>query len=247
MSVRLEPGATLEGLDLSEADWTDADLTDAVLKDCTVRDAQLSGVILQGARLTGCRLVRCRLAHADLRETVLEGCGFADDEGHAGVQFAFSQLDEARFSKCDLSFAKLDRSSAYAIAMSDCNLRGAVFEKVDFARGFGPKVVRWAAAFTGCNLELADLAEGRLPGCDLSKSSFREADLRGADLEGADLTDCDLFQALTEGAKLAGADLRRAEVSGLDVTRLGSMAGLKITPDQQYRLLEAIGVDVQPD
>ena len=43
------------------------------------------------------------------------------------------------------------------------------------------------------------------------------------------------------------ADLRRAEVSGRDLRRLASYQDLKITADQQYRLLEAMGVDVQPD
>ena len=81
----------------------------------------------------------------------------------------------------------------------------------------------------------------------MARSRFRETDLSGADLEGADLTGADLFQAIVDGARMAGADLRRAEVSGLDLRRLASYQDLKITADQQYRLLEAMGVDVQPD
>jgi len=210
-------------------------------------DAQLSSVILQNARFVRCRFVRCRFAHADLREAVFDHCDFADPDSHSGPQFAFSRLDETRFIACDLSFADVDRTSLYGVAFEACNLRGARFHRAEFSRAFGGKVVRTAAAFTGCNLELADLADAALPGCDLSRSSMREADLTGADLEGSDLTGCDLFQALTAGARLAGADLREGELSGLDLTALGSVSGMKVTTGQQYQLLTAMGVDVHPD
>ncbi len=210
-------------------------------------DAQLSSVILQNARFTGCRFVRCRFAHADLREAVFDHCDFADPDSHSGPQFAFSRLDEARFLACDLSFADIDRTSLYGAVFEACNLRGARFHRADFTRAFGGKVVRTAGAFIGCNLELADLADAALPGCDLSRSSLREADLTAADLEGCDLTSCDLFQALTTGTKLAGADLREGELSGLDLTALGSVWGMKVTAAQQYQLLSAMGVDVHPD
>ena len=50
---------------------------------------------------------------------------------------------------------------------------------------------------------------------------------------------------VVDGAKLAGADLRGAEVSGLDLRRLASYRDLKIAADQQFRLLDAMGLDVQ--
>ena len=62
-----------------------------------------------------------------------------------------------------------------------------------------------------------------------------------------DLRDTDLFGAITSGAKLAGADLRGGELSGLDLTALASRDGLKITADQQYALLSALGIDVTAD
>ena len=67
----------------------------------------------------------------------------------------------------------------------------------------------------------------------------------GADLTDADLTDCDLFQAILDGAKLSGADLTGAEVSGLCLTTLADFAGLRISDDQMFRLLDAIGVSVR--
>ena len=163
------------------------------------------------------------------------------------MQIAFSQADQATFEACDLSFADIDRTSLWSVAFKASNLRGARFHRADFARGFGGKVVRTAAVFTSCNLELADLSDAGLATCDLSGSSLREADLTGANLEGADLTNCDLFQALTAGAKLADADLRGAHVSGLDLAGLASHAGMKISLSQQQALLTAFGLDVYAD
>jgi uncharacterized protein YjbI with pentapeptide repeats len=131
--------------------------------------------------------------------------------------------------------------------MDACNLLGAAFPRSGFSRAFGRNVVRAAATLTDCNFDLADLAAIRLPGCDISRSRFREADLSRADLEGAQMQGADLFGAIVDEARLAGADLRGAEVSGLDIRRLATYQDLKITPDQQYRLLDALGIDVQSD
>ncbi len=156
-------------------------------------------------------------------------------------------MDGVRFARSDLSFSRFDRLSLHGAVFETGNLRGASFVKADFGKAFGRTVVRWTGGFSGSNLELADLAELRLPGGDFSKCSLREADLRDADLEGADLRGADLFQALTTGLKLARADLRGAELSGLDLTKLGSLDAMKVSADQQYVLLSAMGVDVLPD
>lgn len=245
--VELKAGGVYAGLDLSNHEFAELDLSDAVFTECLLNDVQLSAVMLQAARFVECRFVRCRFAHADLRDTKFERCNFGDPDSHSGVEIAFSRLDEAVFETCDLSFADIDRTSLYAVQFLTCNLRGARFHRADFARAFGGKVVRSAATFRSCNLELADLSQAGLPGCDLSGSSLREADLTEAELDGADLTNCDLFQALTAGAKLANADLRGAEVSGLNPADLGSYDGMKITLSQQQLLLSAMGLDVFPD
>ena len=48
-----------------------------------------------------------------------------------------------------------------------------------------------------------------------------------------------------DGAKLAGADLGGAEVSGLNLTTLADFAGLKVSDDQMFALLDAMGVTVR--
>ena len=84
-----------------------------------------------------------------------------------------------------------------------------------------------------------------MPTCGLAGSRLREADLSGADLTDADPANCDLFQAILDGAKLSGADLTGAEISGLNLTRLADFAGLTISDDQTFRLLDAMGVMVR--
>jgi len=94
-------------------------------------------------------------------------------------------------------------------------------------------------------MDLADLAETKLPTCSLAGSRLREADLSSADLTDADLTNCDLFQASLHGATLTGADLTGAEVSGLNLLTLADFKGVRVTDEQVFRLLVAMGVDVR--
>ena len=245
--TELEAGGAYEALDLSGYELSERDLSDARFTRCTLSDAQVSALLAPGARFIECRFVRCRFAHADFREANFSRCSFADSESHSGAQFAFSQLDQARFEACDLSFAEITRSSLWAVRFQESNLRGARFHRADFTRAFSGKTLHTAATFAGCNLELTDFSDAALRTCELAGSSLREADLQGADLEAADLTNCDLFQALTAGAKMAGADLRGAEVSGLDLTALASAGGMKVTLSQATALLSAMGLDVHAD
>lgn len=242
--MKLEPACIIDDTDLSDHVFSDADLAGAKLTACVMRDVQFSGTCLQDARFDGCRFVRCRFANVDLRDAVFENCSFGDDSGHIGTQFAFSRIEQARFDRCDLSFAKFDRSSLFGIEFTACNLRGAVFHKADFFCAFSRKLVKSALKMRSCNLEFADLNDARMPGGDLTGSNFREAILFDADLEDADLRGCDLVQALISGAKLARADLRGADVSGLNLKELATIEGMIVSADQQYPLLSAMGLDV---
>ncbi|MDH4745181.1 pentapeptide repeat-containing protein [Sphingomonas sp. CBMAI 2297] len=245
--MAIEAGGVAHGEDLSAGEFGDADLAGARFENCVLRVVQLTGTCLQDARFRDCRIIRCRFANADLRDARFENCSFADDAGHAGVQFAFSQLDQVAFERCDLSFARIERSSLHAGALRGCNLRGAVFHKVDFGHALGRRLVKWAGVIADCNLELADLSELRMPDCTLTGSRLREALLFDAELEGADLRGCDFTNAQLAGAKLARADLRGGELAGMVLRELGSVEGMMVSADQQFALLTALGLDVHPD
>lgn len=245
--MKLETGGLVRGEDLSGADFSDADLAGIRFERCVLRDAHLIGTCLQDARFRDCRIVRCRFANVDLRDAMFENCAFGDDAGHVGAQFVFSQLDQVMFDRCDLSFAGIERSTLYGAEFRNSNLRGAAFHKADFSRALGRRLVKWAGVIAGCNLELADLTELRMPGCDLRDSILREAVLFDADLEGANLTNCDLTRAQMAGAKLARADLRGSDVAGMNLRELGSIDWMMVSADQQYPLLFALGIDVRAD
>ena len=194
-----------------------------------------------------CSFIGCRFAHADFRGATFEECIFTDKAASAGSTFAFAELREARLIRCDLSFCHFDRCKLFAIEMDRCNLLGARFNGADFSHSFGKKVVQTKAAIRRCNLDVTNLTAIRLPQCDLSGSSFREADLTDADLSGANLQECDLQECELLRANLATADLRRAKIAGLNVLSLRSVQGLKVSADQQWLLLAAIGIEVHPD
>jgi fluoroquinolone resistance protein len=233
------PGQTFDS-----PDWRGVDLGDRVFDACTIKDGAFADATASGARFTRCRLTRCVFTHTNLREAVFENCVFADPSTQSGADFAFARLDETRFTRCDLTHARFEGADLYGATFETCNLLGARFPRARFHRAFGRKVVRAAVGFIDCNLELADLAGANLAECDFARSRLRETDLSGCDLEGASLRDADLFQAIIDNARMAGADLRGAEVSGFDLRRLASYADLKITTEQQFHLLDAIGVDV---
>ena len=207
-----------------------------------------AGTVLQSAfgrsALHQLPFVSCRFSHAELSGAQFEDCRFTSD-GAKGCSFAFSNLQRTLFSRCDLSQAVFDRTDLFAVEMRDCNLTGTRFDTVDFSRALSRKKIETRASFHNCKLDIADLSGVKLPGCSLAGCRLREADLSNADLTDADLSDSDLFQAILDGAKLGGADLSGAEVSGVNLTSLAEFAGVKISDDQMFRLLDAMGVNVR--
>ena len=65
-----------------------------------------------------------------------------------------------------------------------------------------------------------------------SECSLRQADLRQTTLSSADMRGSDLSEANLNGAILDNADLRDATLLGLDVTKLTSFEGVKVSADQ---------------
>jgi fluoroquinolone resistance protein len=245
LAQAISSGKSVQSLRMVDDRWPeDLDCQGSSFVDCSFEQVQFTNPVLADAAFTNCRFVSCRFAHAELPGGRFEGCDFTSEDTK-GCSFAFSDLKRAAFAACNLSLAVFDRTELFGIEMRDCNLTGVKFTKVDFSRALSRKQVETRASFHACKMDFAELSEAKLPGCSLAGSRLREADLSGADLTDADLTDCDLFQSVLDGAVLAGADLTGAEVSGLNLTTLAGFAGLRISDDQMYRLLDAMGVTVR--
>lgn len=91
--IQLEPGTTLEGLDLSRRDFRSLDLSGATFLDCCFDYATFAAVTLTGATFRQCTaydacFLRCRFDDATLDRFWLSG---------------------AQFHECTFSRAKLDK------------------------------------------------------------------------------------------------------------------------------------------
>ena len=64
----------------------------------------------------------------------------------------------------------------FAVEMHEFEVfTGARFNKVDFSRALSRKQIETRASFHSCKMDLADLAETKLPGCSLAGSRLHEA------------------------------------------------------------------------
>jgi fluoroquinolone resistance protein len=155
-------------------------------------------------------------AELDLAGTRFENCRFLR------CGFARSDLREATFKNCGFADAEGQRGANFAFARLDeatfdnCNLAHARFEGADLS----------AVRFNDC----------RLLGARFARARFHRAFGRKVVRTLVSFVDCNLELA----------DLRGADLSGFDLRRLADWTDLKINADQQFALLDALGVDVAP-
>lgn len=244
LTQRIAAAEPVQSLCMTDDHWPELDCAGARFIDCAFERVQFSNATLDEAQFSNCRFIACRFSHAELASARFADCRFIAD-GAKGCSFAFSNLQRAEFSGCDLSQTVFDRTDMFAVELRDCNLTGARFATADFSRALSRKKLETRAIFQDCKLDVADFSGAKLPGCSLAGCRLREADLSSADLTDADLSGSDLFQVILDGARLTGADLRGAEVSGVNLTRAADFIGVKVSDDQMFRLLEAMGVDVR--
>ncbi|MBL0939883.1 MAG: pentapeptide repeat-containing protein [Gemmatimonadaceae bacterium] len=242
--MKLEPEVIIRGEDLSHANFADLDLTGAVFEECVLRDVRLAGTTCESVRFLRCQFVRCHFAKVEFRDAQFLDCDFTDEDGHTGAHFPLTRMEQTRFQRCNLSFAKFERCDMYSVRIEGCNLRGSALVRSDFSRSFSRKVVKSAGWMTDCNFEFANLAGLKAPECDWRDCRFREAVMHQVDLEGADLRGADFTRASLDGARMARADLRGAEIAGINLMTLSSFEDMKISSDQQHVLLLALGIDV---
>jgi len=167
-----------------------------------------------------------RLARGEAIEDADLGDLDWQDRAHEDAAFRDCRFTDVGFSNTRLPGARFAGCRFLRCRFSHAELREASFEDCVFVdRGEAP---------TGCGFAFSDLQAVRFLRCDLSFAAFERSDLFSIDME-------------LDGAKLDRADLSGAEVSGLNLLRLASFSRLRITADQQYALLSALGVDVDPE
>lgn len=246
LEEHLASGLPVEHADLSAIDWSDLGGGVLVARHCIFKDALFDDSELAGARFEDCTFSKCRFAGANLTDAIFLRCGFFDSETRAGCSFARSDLQGATFENCNLATADFGLASLFDVTFKNCKAAGVDFDGARFGRMLGRKPGPSRVRFLGSLLDMANFSQAKLADCVLSECSLRQANMWQADLSSADLRGSDLSEATTTGAILDNADLREAILFGIDVTRLSSFEGIKVSADQLPDIVRAIGIKVFP-
>ncbi len=125
------------------------------------------------------------------------------------LDLSYCNLDGNDFINADLSYANLERISAYATLFDFAQLIGACLE-----RAFLFRTRLENANLTGVHLEGAYMLYAYLSGANLEGANLEGANLEGANLEHAHLESANLEGANLEGARLKGATVQNADFLG---------------------------------
>ena len=156
---------------------------------------------LRECDLQGSRLKEARLGHANLSNSLVNGCCFQ--------QALLWGADLSRIKAINTFWQEADLSGS---RMQGADFRGSLMHRCCF-RGVVAANSKWHES----RLVEADFRSGLDQLTDLGESDFENADLsfallQGANLHGANLRGCCLY-----GADFSKADLREADLSGCDL------------------------------
>lgn len=222
---------SFDGLSFDGATLANLDLTRCTFQDCS----------FEGARVGESRFQACRFARCSFRDATIEHCRFDAAEERDACVFAFSRLDEARFTDCNLNLTRLEKSTAVEAQFERVSATGLLFD-ASIRRRIAGKRMGGGVSFRDCKLLYARFAEADLAGAiftgsDLRDAGFRKADLTGADLRRTRLNNIDLTAATLDDADLGGADF-----DAFDLAALRSFRNMIASSDQAGALLAAIGI-----
>lgn len=242
----IRSGKPVENVDLSDIDWTV--LPDGALnaRHCVFRQTGLTDAELAGAKFTDCTFERTRFAGANLTDAIFSGCSFFDGETRVGCDFSRADLDGATFENCNLSTSRFGLAGLFGAVFKNCKAAGADFEDARFSKQAGSRLAVSRVSFLSTRLDMASFRGAKLDDCVFSECSLRQADLRQVSFASADLRNSDFSEANFNGAFLDNADCRGATLLGVDLTRLSSFEGLKVSSDQLTDLVRPLGIRVFP-
>lgn len=231
MATPVRADESFDGLSFDGASLVNLDLTRCVFQDCS-----FEGVHLSESRFQACRFVR-----ASFRDAILTHCRFDAAEPRDACVFAFSRLDEARFTDCNLNLVRLEKSTAVETVFERVSATGLLFDAA-IRRRIAGKRMGGGVSFRDCKLLYARFAETDLAGAVFTGSDLRDAAFRKVDLTGADLTRTRLNNIDLAAATLDDADLGGADFDAFDLTAPRSFRNMIASADQAGALLAAIGI-----
>ncbi|WP_404403717.1 pentapeptide repeat-containing protein [Pelagibacterium halotolerans] len=239
-------GQPVEGSDLSEIDWSDLPAGAIILRDCTLSNARVIDADLSGTQFERCRFTKVGFPGANLTDAVFRDCAFFDAESGEGCDFGRANLEGAIFEGGNLAVSRFPHARLYDAAFRRCKAQGTDFENADFSKSIGGRTAISRVVFEMAILDMVSFRDAKLDDCVFAECSLRQSDFSGSTLASADMRDCDLSEGNFANAVLDNADLRGATVFGLDVTRLVSFEGLKLTPEQLSDVVKPLGIRVFP-
>eukprot|EP01136_Pigoraptor_vietnamica_P014502 Opistho-1_new@56759 len=149
-------------------------------------------------------------AENPLQQGDYEYCRFEDgDLSYADL--SGYHFTECLFTGCNLSMAKLQKTSLNGVQFRDCKLMGLHFEDCDS--------VLFSANFDHCQLDFSSFFQLKMKKTVFNYCSLKEADFTETDLSAAVFEHCELVRAIFEHTILEKTDFRTSFHYSIDPAR----------------------------
>lgn len=174
---------------------TEADLGDARLTDAKFEQANLVGANLAGAEFANADMQFADLSKSDIRDASFVGANFSmatakmakgDRVNFSKIVFDMGSFTHCRFQEANFQEARSSMGSLTNSNLTGADMRGCVFEKVEFMKTIA----------NGANFDTADISQAILRDTKAVGATFRKATLRKVAATG----DTDFSKAVFTGA-----------------------------------------------
>ena len=212
------------------------DLTDFPLYEARFNGCSFRNCTFDSSRLGDSQFINCRFTHCSFRDAEFKACTFYDAEGDTGCEWAFCDLSEARFFKCNLGANKITKSKGFFLTLTDCNAEGLYLDLEVHRRVVSRTVIG------GIRCSNTKMQGSILRNCDWQESRFERCDLRDADFSHSRLVGVSFQNSALNNARFNEADLNEATIAhaaieGFDLGVVRSYDDLVVSRDQHEAIL----------